>query len=193
MRWLDAAGAPGVGKSTLFGDPPAFSPVEPPASWRPFLDTAAELAGRAADPVQRRKLRGMNRKAFARMASVAAACCAWPYVQTGFAQRGLAIGARGVDPSPFFAAMPVSLGVVFLVLDESEAVRRNRARGVDRSKWVRPFMEAQRIAIAGLQLRGVRILEVDAHDSIETNRRRIRDFAFGAVEHPDASPPGYCD
>lgn len=118
MNWLDVAGPPGVGKSTIC-DPLWHSQLRfddgrlPPASWQPFLDEITRLFGlirrhetfQAAIRMNRRSVRKMA--TVARMSEPDGAGAIWgqdgpirldrwhgPYIQTGLVQRGLGFGWR---------------------------------------------------------------------------------------------------
>lgn len=118
MKWVDVAGAPGVGKSTLCD--PLWGPhdipiqdVPPPGEWHDFCNEVTRLLGLVkAHPSFVAAVR-MNRRSIRKMAAVSnchdfhgpwpggadVECqslnsTAKPYIQTGFVQRGLGFGWR---------------------------------------------------------------------------------------------------
>lgn len=181
MRWLDVAGAPGSGKSTLCDDlwPPRcieWDGRPHPEEWRPFLDCVDRLLKRIAGHPSHGACVSMIERSFRKMATVARMDDPRVYVQTGFAQRGLGIGWRLRDPeeiADYYETMPVSLGVVFLHADVSEVQRRNVERGKDRSFMV-PLMETpRRIAVDVLRRRGVPVTDIDTSQSVESCREML--------------------
>ncbi len=156
MNWLDVAGSPGIGKSTLC-DPiwgPHDIPIQdtlPPADWQPFLDEITRLLTLIRKHWSIVPAIRMNRRSVRKMATVARRrLVGWDgfiptkymptpgttsYIQTGLVQRGLGFGWRmaqlGINPDElrsYFELMPVSLGVAVLYADEETAMERNNAR-----------------------------------------------------------------
>jgi len=141
MRWIDVAGPPGSGKSTIC-DPlwphDAIEPkeVEPPIEWHDFLNEVTRLMGVVRPHPTFVAAVRMNRRTMRKMAAVWADEREGPYIQTGFIQRGLGFGWRmldlGIDPEKelqhFFRLMPEPLGAVFLRGDSAIIAQRNRDR-----------------------------------------------------------------
>lgn len=121
MRWLDVAGPPGVGKSTLCD--PIWGPhdieprdIAPPVEWHDFGNEVTRLLGLVSrHPTFTAAVR-MNRRSMRKMACVNSIPSSTPrlapgerepgpatpwlyqtYIQTGFVQRGLGFGWRLVD------------------------------------------------------------------------------------------------
>jgi len=153
LQWLDIAGPPGAGKSTLCNPichehSITWDGKLPPAYWRPFLDEMTALFGLirghwSFTPAVRMNNRSVRKMATVeRMAQEISRVKGSPphivgpaYIQTGLVQRGLGFGWRlnqaGADVNlirPFFWRMPVSIGVVFLEADDETVIARNRAR-----------------------------------------------------------------
>lgn len=154
MNWLDVAGPPGSGKSTIcyefWADKEITSDGElPPIEWHDFLNETTRLLGMMAPhqkvfvPELGRCLDffipavRMNLRSWKKMAAVARmpADERGPFMQTGFVQRGLgfgwrlhALGGNLNEIRHYFRLMPVSLGVVFLRASRDTIEARNRER-----------------------------------------------------------------
>ncbi len=158
MNWLDVAGPPGVGKSTLCD--PIWGPhdieikdIPPPVEWHDFCNEVTRLLGLVKEHPTFQAAVRMNRRSIRKMATVRAAytpdhgelnleaggvteCYGdGPYIQTGFIQRGLGFGWRLADMGKpvdelfhFFRLMPCSLGAVFLEADPEAVEQRNKDR-----------------------------------------------------------------
>jgi len=146
MNWLDVAGPPGSGKSTICD--PLWGPRDitlqkdtllPPPQWHHFLNEITRLLILIQDHPSHTAAVRMNRRSVLKMAAVAASSTVAgkppAYVQAGFLQRGLGFGWRlatlGFPPEELFhflELMPVSIGVVFLDGDLEVFKQRNKAR-----------------------------------------------------------------
>ena len=94
MRWLDVAGPPGSGKSTLCDTiwgphDMEFSNQLPPVAWQDFSNEVTRLFGLLKDHRSFIPLVRMHRRSFRKMTSVFYDDRDTAYVQTGFVQRGL--------------------------------------------------------------------------------------------------------
>lgn len=153
MKWLDVAGPPGCGKSTLcypvWGDKSVtWDGKLPAAYWRPFIDEITTLCQLVADHPTFEAVLRMNERSAKKMASVErlepctilassgdATIRMRTFVQTGLVQRILGFGWRlhqmRRDVNLIRRAlwlMPVSVGVAFLEADDETIIARNRTR-----------------------------------------------------------------
>lgn len=191
MRWLDVAGPPGSGKSSLcypvWGDKSVtWDGKLPPAYWRLFLDEIANLMVLVKDHPSFEAVVRMNDRSAKKMATVermepqtrycvnndASTDC---FIQTGLVQRILGFGWRlndlGRDVNLIRTAlwrMPVSVGVVFLEASPECIKERNRQRRLDpatahedRSFQVDFMLPAITIAKDVLRERAIPVLELD--------------------------------
>ncbi len=216
MLWLDVAGPPGVGKSTLC-DPiwgPHDIPIKdvlPPSEWHDFCNEITRLLGLVQKHSSFVAAVRMNRRSMRKMASVqkaenlltARGPEEWDgstYIQTGFVQRGLGFGWRlndmGIDINElrhFFRLMPVSIGVAMLHSSPETVAERNKAReGVketahENRAFMVPLMQpAIELAKECLNERDVPVIEIDTSGDVEASRARLIDFAS---QKPCDSPP----
>jgi hypothetical protein len=195
MQWIDVAGPPGSGKSTLFDGlwPPRCidaREARPPSDWGRFLTLTKRMLAGVRDHPSFRPCQSMIQRSFAKMAAVAALEDERIYIQTGFAQRGLGIGWRMSNPediAKYYELMPVSLGVILLHAPISVVVKRNIDRGKDRSYMVPLMQRPLEIASKVLKRRGVPLLNLDTTKQIEENVISVFDFARRTIEDLDAS------
>lgn len=189
MRWLDVAGPPGVGKSTLcdaLWPPDAIVPDDQPfpEEWSAFLKCTDRLLEKVSGHPSYHACRSMIGRSFRKMATVSRMAGEQVYIQTGFAQRGLGLGWRLKDTAlvaEYFALMPVSVGVALLKADVVTVQRRNVERGKDRSFMV-PIMEpVMAIAAETLKARGVPLIELDTREPVARNIDVLHRFAADAV------------
>ncbi|MFW5926420.1 MAG: hypothetical protein ACOCSR_00065 [Wenzhouxiangella sp.] len=211
MRWLDVAGPPGSGKSTLC-DPlwgPHDLPIEnrlPPAQWHDFLNEITRLfcliEGHWSFPAAVR----MNNRSIRKMASVARAAQTEhsPYIQTGLVQRGLGFGWRmndmGIDLNElrhFFRLMPVSAGVAFTSCPLDVVAQRNRDRekvaatSHENRAFMVPLMQpAIELAQEVLRERTVPVTVIDTRQPVEDARKQLVAAAGLHPCDPEASGPG---
>jgi len=208
MQWLDVAGPPGVGKSTICD--PLWAPhdipikdIDLPVEWHDFANEVTRLLGLVRDhpsfvAAVRMNRRSMRKMAFVNKAETAAGPKEWrdrkSYIQTGFVQRGLGFGWRLVDMGKpveelwhFFRLMPASLGVVFLEADEATLTERNKARETvketahENRAFMAPLMKpAIEFAKSALADRGVPVLELRTDEQpIDVTRDSLVAFASG--------------
>jgi hypothetical protein len=202
MNWLDVAGCPGAGKSTICDPIWHHKAIDwdgklPPSSWRPFLDEMTTLFGLIRGHWSFVPAVRMNNRSVRKMATVARRMGGFEpasdggiresvYIQTGLVQRGLGFGWRlnqmGADVNlirRFFWLMPVSIGVAFLEADDATIIARNNARKQvaataheDRAFMVPLMREPIRIAKEVLHERGVPVLELDVQSQTPDEARR---------------------
>lgn len=202
MDWLDCAGPPGVGKSTLCD--PLFGPhditiedIPPPVAWHDFCNEVTRLLGLVkTHPTFQAAVR-MNRRSIRKMATVAAMSTPQQtevdiryYIQTGFVQRGLGFAWRLQDmglPTAemfhFWRLMPCSLGVVFLEADPEEVVRRNKERekvkatAHENRDFMGPLMAPGiEFAKAVLDARDVPVKIIKTEGDVDDKRQELVDF-----------------
>lgn len=197
MRWLDVAGPPGCGKSTLcypiWGDKSVgWDGQLPPAYWRPFLDEITALIGIVRDHPSIEAVIRMNDRSAKKMASVERMRDEGTFVQTGLVQRILGFGWRLTDMRRdvnlirrALWLMPVSVGAAFLEADDETIFARNKAREANpatahenRSFQVPLMRPAIAIAKEVLHDRGVPVIDIDVqHQPEAAARYRLLDFA----------------
>jgi len=202
MKWLDVAGPPGVGKSTLCD--PIFGPRDiplsdtlPPPEWHDFFNEVTRLLMLVQDHPSYVAAVRMNRRTMRKMAAVhylGASASKPVYIQTGFVQRGLGFGWRLADLGMpvselyhFFRLMPVSLGVVFLEADQDEIRRRNRERedvaetAHENRSFMVPLMQpAIDYAKEILGDRGVEVSEITTTGDPDAARKLLQGLAADA-------------
>lgn len=207
MNFLDVAGPPGCGKSTLcypiWGDKSVGWDGElPPAHWAPFLDEVTKLMRFVSDHPSFTAVVRMNLRSVKKMATVARMQRDDVFIQTGLVQRVLGFGWRLVDMDrdvnlirPALRLMPVSVGVAFLGADLETILQRNREREKvaetaheNRSFQVPLMLPAIEVAKEELRERGVPIVEIDTAQRVDVARWQLTDFA--AREPFDTSSDG---
>ncbi len=221
MNWLDVAGPPGVGKSTLCD--PIWGPhdipikdLEPPVEWHDFCNEVTRLLGLVKEHPTFQAAVRMNRRSIRKMATVRAepgVDYELPYyVQTGFIQRGLGFGWRLADMGKpvnelfhFFRLMPCSLGAVFLEADPEAVEQRNKDRekvkatAHENRAFMGPLMApAIEYAKEVLDARGVPIKVIRTEGNIDDRRQEMVDFGECrkkdvAHSHLPALRPRYLD
>lgn len=210
MRFLDVAGPPGCGKSTLcypiWGDKSVgWDGLNPPADWKEFLDETTKLMRFVWDHPSIDAVIRMNDRSAKKMATVSRMRRDDVFIQTGLVQRILGFGWRLVDLKrdvnlirPALRLMPVSVGVVFLEASLETILQRNKARESNpatahenRSYQVPLMLPAIRVAKEALRERGVPVLELDVeHQSIDDARAQL--LAFANEKAGDAATAGPC-
>lgn len=210
MRWIDVAGPPGAGKSTLC-DPLwgphdiQFSDTLPPAPWQDFSNEVTRLFGLLKDHPSFVATVRMHRRSFRKMTSVFYDEREEAYVQTGFVQRGLGLGWRMVDAGidlnelrHFFRLMPVSIGVAFCQVDPEIVKQRNadREKVKETAHENRAFMvelmePAINVAREELDKRCVPTWAIDTSDPEQTEKCRgvLRGLALREACHPQETRP----
>jgi len=198
MRWIDVAGAPGVGKSTLmdgFWPPRCIQWDEKPypEEWSEFLMVVDRLLKKIQRHPSIGACKSMIQRSFRKIATVSRMQDDRIYIQTGLVQRGLGIGWRLKDPediAAYFEIMPVSIGVAILFADVETVQRRNVERGKDRSHMV-PLMERPRqIAVEILRDR-IPLLELDTTRLVNENVADLLAFSDRAAKIAHARAVGY--
>lgn len=206
MRWLDVAGPPGCGKSTLcypiWGDKSVgWDGRLPPASWQPFIDEMTDLMALVRDHPSFTAVLRMNDRSLKKMATVSRMQRPDVFIQTGLVQRVLGFGWRLVDLKRdvnlirrAMKLMPVSVGVAFLTADMDTILQRNRDREKNpatahenRSYQVPLMLPAIEVAREVLLGRGCPVLDIDTARPVEDTRRELLDFAGRESGHAAAS------
>ena len=208
MKWLDVAGPPGCGKSTLcypvWGDKSVGWDGKLPALyWRPFIDEITALCLLVRDHPSFEAVLRMNDRSAKKMATVERMDGEQTFVQTGLVQRILGFGWRLQDLKRdvnairrAFWLMPVSVGAAFLEADDETVFARNKAREQvpetaheNRSFQVPLMRPSIEIAKEVLNERGVPIIEIDVQCQSEDNARREL-FGFADQAPCDAAAMG---
>ena len=188
MRWIDVAGPPGAGKSTLTDElwPPhciSWDGKPYPEEWSKFVAVTNRLLKKIQGHPSVDACKSLTQRSFRKIATVSRMQDDRIYIQTGLVQRGLGIGWRLKDPeevAAYFEVMPVSLGVAILFADIETVQRRNVERGKDRS-WMVPLMEKPRqIAIEVLCTR-IPLIELDTTRPINETIAELLAFSGRAA------------
>jgi hypothetical protein len=201
MRWVDVAGPPGCGKSTLcyavWGDKSVgWDGKHPPGYWKPFLDEINGLMHLVKDHQSIDAVLRMNDRSIKKMATVErmeAPADKFPvFVQTGLVQRILGFGWRlqemGRDINlirPALWRMPVSVGVAVLEASAETILARNRAREKvaataheNRSHQVPLMLPSIALAKEVLIERGIPVVAINVErQSIDEARAELLAFA----------------
>lgn len=197
MLWLDIAGLPGAGKSTLarpvWGDKSiGWDGLVPPAHWAQFLDEITNLCVHIQDHPTFPEILRISTRYAQKMSSVYRMQDNRVFVQTGWCQCILGFGWRVVHMNlnvnlirRSIWLMPVSVGVAFLEASQEVIKARNRARledpataQVDRSFMVEPMLPAITLAKEVLQQRGIPVIGIDVeHQSTESSREELYAFS----------------
>jgi hypothetical protein len=180
MRWLDVAGAPGSGKSTLCDrEWPRKIELDGrphPFEWHEF-DVCAQRLAKRIKPEDGPDECLVIFERYVRKAATLSRRMTWGgvYVNTALAQAGLEIGWRlgGDAVAEYFELMPVSVGVAFLWADRGILERRNRERGRDRSHMIEGMERTQALALRTLHARRVPVASLDTRLPKETNRAAL--------------------
>ena len=203
MKWVDVAGAPGSGKSTLCD--PLWGPHElsienrlPPMEWHDFLNEVTRLFILIQKHPSFEAAIRMNNRSIRKIATVARSELNTTYIQTGLVQRGLGFGWRmnqlGIplrELEHYFRLMPVSVGVVITKCPEEEVVKRNHAREKiketaheNRDFMVPLMLPAIDVAKKVLLDRGVFVLELSTEGDPGVGRKKLLSFASGHTYNP---------
>ena len=206
MHWLDVAGAPGSGKSTLCDVfwPPHAVPIEnrlPPEKWQDFLNEVSRLFWLIrGHPTFDAAVR-MNNRSIRKIATVARMGGEGPYIQTALVQRGLGFGWRMVDLGidlnelrHFFRLMPVSIGVAVARCPAEIVKQRNfqreqvKATAHENRAFMHDLMlPAIELALEVLRARGVPVIQIDTTQPIDVARGQLVEFAGQGPFNREAS------
>ncbi len=198
MRWVDVAGAPGVGKSTLMDGlwPPrciVWDEKPYPKEWGRFIAVTNRLLGKIRSHPSISACKSMIERSFRKIATVSRMQDDRIYIQTGLVQRGLGIGWRLKDQeevAAYFEVMPVSIGVAILSAPVETVQKRNVDRNKDRSYMV-PLMERPRqIAVEVLRDR-IPLIELDTTRPVNDNIKDLLAFSDRAAGIAYAGAVGY--
>lgn len=197
MKWIDACGAPGSGKSTLcyplWSDKSVtWDGLPLPTEWQPFLKEVVKLFELVSDHPTYSAVLRMNDRTAKKMATVYRMEDERVFMQTAWMQRLLGFGWRlhqaGRDINmirPALELMPASVGVAFLEADLETLLQRNRDREKvpataheNRSAQVPHMLACMPLAKQVMRERGVPVIEIDVqHQSIDDARAELVAFS----------------
>lgn len=199
MNWVDVCGAPGSGKSTLCD--PLWGPhdidwqgvemLSPPLY--PLIEVCNVLLSEVQEHPTVEAMYRMLMRTLRKMDVVInmLPLTEHPYIQTGFAQRGLGFGWRlhdlGKDVSmvsAYFEKMPVSLGVVLCDADDATLEGRNHDRAYvpatsheDRAYMVAKMRPAMDVMHSTLTARGVPFHVIQTSRPVDECRKDLLWYA----------------
>src|SRR3990167_287767 len=196
MRWLDVAGVPGSGKSTLCDPfwPPHAVAIEnrlPPAQWHDFLNEISRLFWLIRKHPSFDAAVRMNNRSVRKIATVARMAGEGPCIQTALVQRGLGFGWRmnelGIDLNElrhFFRLMPASIGVAVAKCPAEIVKQRNfeqekvKATAHENRAFMHDLMlPAIELALEVMRARGVPIVEIDTTQPLDVARKQLVEFS----------------
>ena len=196
MKWVDVAGPPGCGKSTLcypiWGDKSVgWDGKPPPAHWRLFLEEIGTLMRLVEDHPSFTAVVRMNQRSIKKMATVERMQRDDVFIQTALVQRILGFGWRLADLKRdvnlirrALWLMPASVGVAFLEANLETILQRNRDREKvaataheNRSYQVPLMLPAIEVAKEVLFERGVPVICIDVEQPIDDARHQLIGFS----------------
>jgi hypothetical protein len=198
MKWVDVAGCPGCGKSTLcypvWGDRSVtWDGLPMPSEWQPFLKEMVKQFKLIGDHPTIHAVLRMNNRTAGKMAAVYRMQDERVFIQTGWMQRILGFGWRLHQMNrdinlirPALELMPTSVGVAFLEADLETLLQRNRDREKNpetahenRGFQVPHMLACMPLAKQVMRDRNVPIIEINVqHQSIDAARAQLLDFAY---------------
>lgn len=208
MHWVDVAGPPGSGKSTLCdalwsNHAIGWDGKNPPIAWAPFIEEVDRLFGLIKGHPTLTAAYRMNVRSLKKMSTVSRLTGMGRYVHTGLVQRLIGFGWRlhhlGKDVKETmraFELMPASIGVAFLEVDLETLLERNRAREKvpetaheNRSHQVLLMQEAIQAAKDALYMRRVPTVEISTDKVPSHCRNALIGFSYGEPFDPEAGNP----
>lgn len=179
MQWVDVAGCPGSGKSTLcdkyWPRRVDWDGLPAPREWAHFI----VIVSRLIDAIEDRATLDLIFDRTLKKASTLHRLPMDVYANTGFAQLGLEIGWRSKSPDSiieFYERMPVSIGVVFLWADVAVLRARNESRIRNRSEMIEGMERARYFAENTLRTRGVPVLTINTDGPVSDSWKILTGF-----------------